>query len=463
MHYSARRLFLYILSALIITSASTRPYFVSAQTLTCNIGTANETPETLEARLKVCEAEIKESQKLIDAKAREATSLERDIAILDFRIKKAKLEIKARELNILNFEKDIQGKVRTITSLSQKIDRMHGSIGELLRQTNENDSISITEAFLAGNTLTDVFADAGSFNLIHTELQGTLDEVRDTRAETEATKRVLQEKKAREAELKAVQELEKQKATLLEQEKNKTLKVTKGEEAKYKKVLADKQKIVNEIKNRIIKFTGGGELKFGDALRLVRIAESKIGIRSAFVLAVLTQESGMNGVIGRNQGRCFYNTPWSNKAGTVMSDAQKPSFLALLASIGKDPNTTPVSCPIVSDGQYGGAMGPSQFMPTTWWDIDAETGYQKRVEAVTGNVPASPFTNVDAFTGTALYLNDGLQGCKSVYSTQYDQERCAAAKYYAGGNWRKHMNGYGASVAKRAAAFQKDIDILDSQ
>jgi len=431
--------------------------------LSCDTGASNESPDTLHARLKVCEEEIKQSQAQIDAKGREATSLQRDIAILDFRIQKAKLEIKQRNINILNLENDIQTKNTRITNLGAKISRLHDYLNELLRKTNENDAVSVVEAMLSGQTVSDMFTDAGAFNSVQLEIKDTVAQVRDARAETEASKKIVQAKKQQEAEAKQIQVLEQQKATLLESEKNKTLKVTKGQEAAYRKVLADKQKVVAEIKNRILKFTGGGQLKFGDALTLVRVAESKIGIRAAFVLAVLTQESGMNGVIGSNIGRCFYNTTWANKSGTVMSNAQKPSYLALLAKIGKDPNTTPVSCPISKDGQYGGAMGPSQFMPTTWWDIGSESGYQKRVETITGNVPASPFNNVDAFTGTALYLNDGLQGCKATYSSQYNQEACAAAKYYAGGNWKKFMKSYGASVASRAASFQKDIDILDSQ
>jgi peptidoglycan hydrolase CwlO-like protein len=453
-------LLLFIIALVSITS-STR--LLQAGTLSCDVGANGETPDVLKARLEVCQAEIEQSQAKIDAKGREATSLQRDIAILDFRIQKAKLEIKQRNINILNLENDIHAKNTTISTLGQKIDRMHVYLSELLRKTSENDRISIAETMLSGKNISEMFADAGAFNSVQEKIDDTLNQVRDAKAETEASKKIVQAKKQQEAEAKQVQVLEQQKATLLENQKNQTLKVTKGQEAAYKKVLADKQKVVAEIKNRMIKFTGGNQLKFGEALVLVRVAESKIGVRAAFVLAVLTQESGMNGVIGGNLGKCFYNTAWKNKAGTVMSATQKPSFLALITAIGKDPNTTPVSCPIVKDGQYGGAMGPAQFMPTTWWDVNSETGVQHRVEAITGNVPASPFNNEDAFTATAVYLNDGLQGCKATYSSQYNQEACAAAKYYAGGNWKKHMKGYGASVASRAASFQKDIDILDSQ
>jgi len=212
----------------------------------------------------------------------------------------------------------------------------------------------------------------------------------------ESQKKDLAEKQNKERGMKSLQEIEQRKLDLSEAEKNRILKETKGEEIKYTAILVEKQALVNKITNMMLKITGAGELKFIDALRLVRVAEQAIGIRSAFVLAVLTQESGLNGAIGAHLGECFYNTPWKNSSGTVMSNAQKTSFLALLSEIGNknpygSPEKTPVSCPISKDGDYGGAMGPGQFMPKTWWDKETGTGFKYRIEKVTGNVPASPF------------------------------------------------------------------------
>jgi hypothetical protein len=128
-----------------------------------------------------------------------------------------------------------------------------------------------------------------------------------------------------------------------------------------------------------------------------------------------------------------------------------------MSELGLNPDRTPVSCPITSDGAYGGAMGPAQFMPSTW-DL-----YKDRIGGITGGKPASPFNNLDAFTATALYLSDGLPGCKSAYSALFSQEACVAAKYYAGGKWRSYMSvgSYGYRVAERAAGFESDIEVLN--
>jgi hypothetical protein len=42
------------------------------------------------------------------------------------------------------------------------------------------------------------------------------------------------------------------------------------------------------------------------------------------------------------------------------------------------------------------------------------------------------------------------------------RERCAAARYYAGGNWFKYRMTYGESVVKRANRFRDDIATLES-
>ncbi len=140
-----------------------------------------------------------------------------------------------------------------------------------------------------------------------------------------------------------------------------------------------------------------------------------------------------------------------------------------MSEIGLNPITTPVSCPIYSDGAYGGAMGPAQFMPKTWWDIDAGVGYKSRVGAVIGSSVPSPFNNREAFVGTALYLKDAQNICKNSFSKTSDIWACAASKYYGGlalkgtrlKSYMYGTYGYGHQVAVRAAQFQNDINTLN--
>jgi membrane-bound lytic murein transglycosylase B len=48
-----------------------------------------------------------------------------------------------------------------------------------------------------------------------------------------------------------------------------------------------------------------------------------------------------------------------------MRSSQKSNFEKIMADLGINPSKQKVSCPITSDGSYGGAMGPAQFMPNT--------------------------------------------------------------------------------------------------
>ncbi|HRY62254.1 MAG TPA: hypothetical protein P5056_00555 [Candidatus Paceibacterota bacterium] len=437
--------------------------FAEDTSISCDTVNENERPEVLDKKFLKCQEEILAHQQLIQEKEKESASLQRDLKLITAKVEKTKSEIKARNIAIVNIEREIDKKNQNIEEMNVKMDDIRTSTAELIRETEDLESITLPEVILDNRNISEFFNDLASFESVEASLKETLNKYKDIQKSEEEAKKDLAGKKEKERGLKSLQEIEKRKTELAEAEKARILKETKGEEIKYKAMLAEKQALVNKIKNMMLKLTGGGELKFAEALRLVRVAEQAIGVRAAFVLSILTQESGMDGAIGANLGKCFYNTPWNNKSGTVMSDTQKPAYLALLSEIGKNPNTTPVSCPISKDGQYGGAMGPSQFMPKTWWDGAAGTGYKKRVEKVTGNVPASPFNNLDAFTATALYLSDALEGCEKTYTSKYNQEKCAAAKYYAGANWKKHLNGYGAKVANRAVELQKDIDVLDSQ
>jgi hypothetical protein len=257
------------------------------------------------------------------------------------------------------------------------------------------------------------------------------------------------------------QEQEKKKTENYKVEKQQLLKFTKGQEAVYAKQIAEREKIRNSILNRIFKTASGQEIKFGDALKLIQPYESSIGVSSALILAVLFQESAVDSTIGKNIGKCTYNQASSCVVGkTVMSETQKPSFIALMNNLGLDPDKTPVSCAICRDGNYGGAMGPAQFMPQTW------SGISNRVSKIIGVSYPSPFVNLHAFVASGVLLKDNMTRCQTAFTKTWDLNSCSAAKYYGGlslsgsklSSFMYNKYGYGKQVADRAAQFQKDID-----
>jgi len=427
-----------------------------AQTLAQNTTQSQEERQVLEAELLELERQIGEYEKTIDVYKSQGASLKGEINTLDAKVSKLNLQIKAINISIQKLDEEISNTTGKINDTEHQIDSTKDVLAGSLQLLYENDEQGLMEILLKSPQLSDFFTNVNDLLTVQDSLRVSLEQLKSLKAELIETKEVLNLERVDASSLKSYQNSQKQGVESTKKEKDTLLKVTKGRESEYQRLLSDTKSKAAEIRSRIFRLLGGGELPFGEAVKIAQIAERATGVRAAFILSVLTQESAINGVIGSNLGRCYYNTPWDNGAGTVMSTTQKTAFLKITAELNLDPNTTPVSCPIVSDGSYGGAMGPAQFMPATWML------YKDKVSSVTGGNPPSPFNNLDAFTATSLLLKDGLAGCREIYSTTFSQESCAAAKYYAGSNWRSYVRvgRYGYRVAERAESFQKDIEIL---
>ncbi|MEK7640631.1 MAG: lytic murein transglycosylase [Patescibacteria group bacterium] len=400
--------------------------------------------EALERQLTELEAQIAQHEATVNVYKKQGTTLKGEVNSLNSKISKLNLQIKAITLNLSKLDKEISANKTEIVLAEDRLITNKSALAKLIRRLNEDENSGLVEVMLKNPRLSDFFGNLNNILAIKDSLSVTVAKVTELRGELLDQKEALANKRSEAAALKAYQDSQKLAVSKTKQEKDTLLTQTKGQESKFQALLLETRKSAAQIRSRIFEFLGGGEMSFDEAYQFAKFAEQATGIRAAFILAILDRESAL----GQNVGKCSYKT-------AMHPTRDVPSFLALTASLSINPDTITVSC-ANRDGAYGGAMGPSQFIPSTW------KLYKDRVAEITGHNPASPWNNGDAFVGTALYLKDAIKGCESIYSKQVDRERCAAAKYYAGGRWRSHLWGYGDRVATKAQQFQADIDVLNS-
>jgi len=405
-----------------------------------------EERKQLEEELKKLEEEIANYEQNINATQKEKETLAKQISILKNKIKKLDLEIKQSNLMIQDLGLQIDDTEKSINNTSIKIEDYKKQITDILRTIYKEDQKSYIEIFLEEDKISDFFNDLVALSALDVKNQQILNEIKKLKIDLEDQKQSLDTEKEETEKLVILRTLQKKESQSTKTEQEQLLEETKGKEALYQKSLQEAKKKAKEIRARLFELVGVAKAPtFGEAYDIAKYAESVTGVRPAFLLAVLTQESN----IGKNVGKCYLpQDPAENKRRRVMSPTRDvPPFLAICEELGKNPYQTAVSCPM-SFG-WGGAMGPAQFIPSTW------TKYRERVKAVTGS-PADPWNIRDAFLAAAFYLSD--YGAKS---QTYNGEWRAAMIYFSGTTNTKYRF-YGDSVMRIAAGYADDIKELES-
>lgn len=405
--------------------------------------TVAEDRASLEAELQRLEAQMAEYEKTINEYKKQGNSLKNEIGILETKIKQINTQINAINLSLQKLSSNIVQTSGEIGQTERDIDMNQEALADLIREINAYDEKGLMEILLENPKLSDFFGSVNNLLAAQESLGATVEKLTQLRGDLITHRELLAMEKEDVEALKAYQLKQKQSVDSVRGEKDYLLKVTKGKESEYQKLYNETQKSASEIRSRLYQLLGGGQMSFGQAYELAKIAERGTGVRAAFLLAVLDRESAL----GRNTGKCSYKTAMAPGPPLSSRDDVTP-FLQITSELGLNPETTLVSCPN-ADGAYGGAMGPAQFIPTTW------IAYKSRIAAITGNNPPSPWRNVDAFVAAGLYL-------KSAGAASNEQQ--AAAKYYCGGNWNRYvcLQVYGKAVVDRAAQFEQDIQVLKS-
>lgn len=405
----------------------------------------------LEAELTKERELLRQQEALLAQQKRQTGTLQSDVRFLTNQIAATQTKIRLKTIEIQNLSKEITQKNKAITDLASELERERRSLVQLVKKTNELDQKGTAYVLLSSESVSDFYEDLDNFYTIKGALNTSVTKIKQIRSLTETEKEGLEDRQSREADTKSAIEAEKRRVEASEREKKSLLGVSQNKEREYAAIVAERQKRITEIQNKLFQFAGGNTsaIPFAQAYELAKEASDYTGVREAFLLAILTQESNL----GRNVGTCNRaGDPVSKSWRNVMHPTRdRPAFERIVSSLGLNIDTTPVSCPIAGGG-WGGAMGPAQFIPSTWESVHAE------VSTAVGN-SANPWRARDAIFASAIYLK--RRGGAGGNATN---ERNAACRYYSGRvcDGRRPPNSfYGNNVMAIARRIQADIDYLE--
>lgn len=435
---------------------------------------ANPTPtfseEVCKGTREQCQKELEQTQKELEQSEKELSrqkgytgTITKNIRELENAIASKKKIIFEKQKRISELSANISKKNTEIFKLGEQISGDKNSLAGLLRRKNDIQRHSLTEFLFSEHTVSNFYSVSDSIKPIQGNLHSTINVNKENKSETEDERARLEIMKRTEAEKKKKEEIEKRNKEYDESQKKIELILSKKIEKETETTIAAKKKKITAIKAKLFELAGfdGKGIPFGQAYQYAKEAGDKIGLNPAVILAILKQESG----IGRNVGTCYVTDPNSGYGVNLRGDRYKvmhptrdyPVFKLIADSLGFNPEKQKVSCAYYnkSRGEYqgwGGAMGPSQFIPSTW------IIYKNRIEKHTGSGGANPWNARHAIYATALLMHDN--GARM----SEESIKTAACKYFSGRacGIATGATGYGNSVLGHVRAIQRDIDTINN-
>jgi peptidoglycan hydrolase CwlO-like protein len=387
----------------------------------------------------------------IAATEQEKKTLQNQIRILRNRISQLDLQIRQSTIVIGDLGQQIQNTEQSIRETIAKIEENTQMLSAVLRVIYEEDQRSLIEILLSEG-VSDFFENLVALEALGDKNKEVLEDIKDLKDYLESQKKILGGEKT---ELEGVvrgQTLQLQESQTARREQERLLGMT---EAQYQDYIQQKEiteQRAAEIRARIFQLAGISEVEmptFGEALEIAQWVEQQTGVRPALLLSIITQESAL----ARNVGQCYLADLKSGTTYHITSNRQfprgihprrdLPPFLQITKEVARDPLQTPLSCWIdVGRGPnygWGGAMGPAQFIPSTWMSI------RDNVSSITGNSAANPWSVRDSFLAAGLYLRN--LGAAS-------NELLAAGRYFGAPG----LLSYDSTVVRRANCLQIFID-----
>ena len=437
-----------------------------------------QTKEECEALLEKYEEEIRKLEKEVGRTEQEQKTIQSQINALRSTIQKLNLQIQQGNIMIKDLSYQIKDTESSIEQTSLEIENSKDKLVIILQTIYEEEQTSLIEILLSGTTLSDFFDNLMALEVLNLKNQEILEEIKGLKATLEGQKEALGTEKGELERVVQIQYAQVQQSQAARSKQEEFLKMTEAQKQQYLREKEEAEKAAAEIRERLFRLIGIPDIQaptFGEALEIANRVTKVVNIRPSFLLGVISAESAL----GRNVGQCYVTNKETGggvfiRSGNPINRVMHPTrdLPIFLRITGDNFSRVPVSCwiricylvgaqrltltynniSIDSSGNiicpkgyapygFGGAMGPAQFIPSTW------AIYEGKIRSMFGTANPNPWNIYDSFAASSLYLFELGAGKKTAAA-----ESSAAHRYSGGYSW------YASDVMRRTSCIQDFID-----
>jgi len=406
-------------------------------------------------QIEELQKQIDEYQSQIDISRGQSRTLESEIKQLNTKINQIALEIKGLELSVNKTQLEIGETESKIIESGEAIERHKTALAQYIKIAHRNDQVTLAEVLFNNNSLSDFFNYLNDIQNTQDNLKTTIQNMRELKSELEDRQTALEEKRTDLKHLISIQAIQRKSLDVNKKDKDALLKETKGQESKFQELVKRSQRDIEKIREQLTFLQQHG-ITAEDAVRYAQLAAIRAGIRPAFLLAILEIESRLGQNVGTGNWKddmyeCYIRLGtkyYPNRKSYYLqrAETEKNAFFAIVGKLGLNSDLVKVS----REPNYGcgGAMGPAQFIPSTW------LAYEEEVSRLTGHNPPNPWNIEDAFMASAIKLTKGGA------DKQTRAAESGAARAYIGGSTRCSSgicNYYSNAVLRKADEIEKNI------
>ncbi len=402
-----------------------------------NAQSTSQLKSRLQSQLDQLQQQIDENRDKIQGLKQRERTLQGDIEEMEAEIEQVRLQLEATSLEIQRTNFEIDQISERISKMQQQVDEQKRLLSGSLQQVYQLDQRSPLELVLGTDNLSELLTDIEFLKVVQEGLQGNLDNLQATQQQLQNSKDELLAAQEENQELYELQQLQRDKLQQKISRKEQLVAAARNKKNNLKQEVQEARNSIQQIRDQLYTLEGVAEsFSLEEAYKKAQKVSQATEVRPAFLLAILKRESDWGNNIGGGSWR------------SDMHPRDRDAFKKITSKLGLDPDAMPVS----SKPSYGwgGAMGPAQFLPTTWLTVE------DRVAEITGNNPPSPWNLDDAFAASAVLLSRA-----GATTHTHQAEWRAAMRYFAGSNWdNPAYSFYGDGVMELAEVIQEEIDKL---